>query len=373
MVGHRDGILEKIKRTVEKLPEKFMAVMGTIAVAATGVGLTGCSTEGYDPNKDVTPDTTATLETPQSTPTADAESQTSPALESGHVMEFYDLDNFTKELQEAKDINEARGIFAGFLNKNMVDEYRIDFNENGLAKTENINSAEVTQKMSLWAIASIEVVEKILAYSTIDNTTKTLIGDKFIEIFTAGQAKESLAHTFDFIMRHPGENIDYLLFDYDENGLLDVIATGTAADHNNTTRIIRNINDPNDPMNYNGANLSNNPQAGFNVFASKIVSKTSGSSNNDAILANTIVISANSTTPNDSNFNKPADEAPNPYDGHSIEKTRYYTPIILVVEALNKNSTSIMPVDGNDILTRTNTFVLDFCKDVAVAGFTDQY
>jgi|GEM_PF-6952292 len=373
MVGHRDGILETIKRTVEKLPEKLMAVMGTIAVAATGVGLAGCSTEGYDPNKDVTPDTTATLETPQSTPTSDAESQTSPALESGHVMEFYDLDNFTKELQEAKDINEARGIFAGFLNKNMVDEYRIDFNENGLAKTENINSAEVTQKMSLWAIASIEVVEKILAYSTIDNTTKTLIGDKFIEIFTAGQAKESLAHTFDFIMRHPGENIDYLLFDYDENGLLDVIATGTAADHNNTTRIIRNINDPNDPMNYNGANLSNNPQAGFNVFASKIMSKTSGSSNNDAILANTIVISANSTTPNDSNFNKPAGEAPNPYDGHSIEKTRYYTPIILVVEALNKNSTSIMPVDGNDILTRTNTFVLDFCKDVAVAGFTDQY
>lgn len=101
MVKHKDSILETVRYATReflgKLPKRLRRGMGAIAVVATC--LAGCSAEGYDPNKDVTPDTTATAtqEAPTTTATPPSPADYYPTDATEPPSPRKTLDNYLRE------------------------------------------------------------------------------------------------------------------------------------------------------------------------------------------------------------------------------------------------------------------------------------
>jgi len=372
MVEHKSGILEAVNHTTRelfrKLPEKFMAVMGTIAVAATGVGLTGCSTEGYDPNKDVTPDTTATLETPQSTPTADAESQTAPTLEADRVMKFYGEEELQEKLPEAKDMNETCGILFKFFNMNMPEEYRQDTDEYGRMQTESRNSAETTKSMGEWTLNAIKVAALAIKYGNFNEETNKQIMRGTVDGLSAGMGHEFLSIYFEQLIDNRDTNIDHILFNGDESNKLNTLLEGSAANPESTTKECRNqfnnYTDSRNRMNYKDLNFGGCPPAYYSVLVSK-----SPDPSKDYSLMFSVVISSNTDSKDPSVFNKDARKAPNNDNSYSIDKNRFFRPILLDLGFLWEGSPEIIPINGEETLASTSAEVTEFSAAHSTTGF----
>lgn len=193
------GILEAVKHTTGeffgKLPKKLMRIMGVIAVVATGVA--GCGAEGYDPNNDATPDTTATQEAPTTTATppspadyypTDATEPPSPEISK----EAEEVNNLINSLEAASSLNERRGLLSVYINNHIDPSLAYQFDSDGIGTMNKKNSAQTAEELAEWLIAGTSAIAEGSTLEGVSPERGKRLWEALTEAYFIGQAREEM-------------------------------------------------------------------------------------------------------------------------------------------------------------------------------------